>query len=168
MRDLIVVTFDRLEDAREAMRRLRELERHRKIDVEDTAIVERGLDGEAHVRSEVSGTTEKAAVIGGLIGALVTAVIPLVGLVIGAAAGAAVGSLLKTGVDPAFVEEVERMLTPGRSGLFIVLNSGSPEAIVSAMEPFRGQVVQTTLDAETEAQLRETLAHEHEAPLPPS
>ena len=168
MHDLIVVTFDRVDDARDAMHRLRELEKDGQIEFEDTAIVERGLDGEAHVRNEVSGTTEKAAVIGGLIGAMVTAVIPLVGLVVGAAAGAAVGSAMQSGVDPAFVDEVSRMLSPGRSGLFLVVRAGSADSIVASMEPFRGQVVQTTLDSQTDAQLRQSLEREHEPPLPPS
>jgi len=69
MNDLIVVAFDRLEDARTAMRSLRELERAGKVEFEDTAIVERMPDGKTHVRDEVSGATETGAAVGALLGA---------------------------------------------------------------------------------------------------
>jgi hypothetical protein len=40
--NLIVATFDRLDDAREAMRKLRQLERDDLVELEDAAVVERG------------------------------------------------------------------------------------------------------------------------------
>ena len=64
MNQLIVVAFDHFDDARNAMKTLRALERDGRIRFEDTALVERDPDGTAHVRNEVSGTTETAAVIG--------------------------------------------------------------------------------------------------------
>ena len=70
MSQLIVVGFDHLEDARAAMRRLRELEAEGRIKFEDTAIVERTEDGKAHVRNEASGTTETGAVVGAVLGGL--------------------------------------------------------------------------------------------------
>ena len=62
MNQLIVIAFDHLDDARAAMRLLRELEKEGRISFEDTAILERDPDGTAHVRNEVSGTTETATV----------------------------------------------------------------------------------------------------------
>ena len=63
MNQLIVIAFDHLDDARTAMKRLRDLEGEARIRFEDTAIVERDADGKAHVRNEVTGTTETAAVV---------------------------------------------------------------------------------------------------------
>jgi uncharacterized membrane protein len=157
MNQLVVVAFDNLDDARRVMASLRGLEKQGQIAFEDTAIVSREPDGTTHVRNEVSGTTETAAAIGGAIGLLVTFFFPLVGVVVGAAAGAAVGALLHTGVEGRFVDEVKRTLTPGRSALFLVVKQANADALVAALRPFEGEVLQTTLDPDLEDSLRQAL-----------
>ncbi len=157
MNQLIVVAFDHFDDAKNAMNTLRSLERDGRIRFEDTAIVQRDPDGTAHVKNEVSATTETAAVIGAVIGGLVTIVFPPAGVLIGAAAGALVGSLLKTGVDPDFVDEVKKTLRPGRSALFLVVKQNDADAVMAALRQFKGDVIQTTLDSETEEALRQAL-----------
>jgi uncharacterized membrane protein len=154
---LIVVAFDHFDDAKRAMTTLRALEREGRIRFEDTAIVERDPDGTAHVKNEVSGTTETAAVVGAVIGGLITFVFPPAGIVIGAAAGALVGSLFKTGVDPDFVDDVKTTLRPGRSALFLVVKSSDADATLAALRQFKGDVLQTTLDSEQEEALRQAL-----------
>jgi uncharacterized membrane protein len=157
MNQLIVVAFDHFDDARNALKSLRELEREGRIRFEDTAIVERDPDGTAHVKNEVSGTTEKAAAIGALIGALVTFAFPPVGAAIGAAAGAAIGASLDTGVSGQFVDEVKGTLRPGRSALFLVVKESEADATMAALRPFSGDIIQTTLSTESEEALREAL-----------
>jgi uncharacterized membrane protein len=157
MNQLVVVTFDNVEDAKRALATFRDLERLGQISFEDTAIVSRDPDGKTHVRNEVSGTTETAAVIGGALGLLVSFLFPVVGVVVGAAAGAAVGALLHTGVEGPFVDEVKRTLTPGRSALFLVVRSANADALVAALRPYEGDVLQTTLDPDLEASLRQAL-----------
>ncbi len=98
MNQLIVVAFDHFDDARAALVSLRDLERAGRIKFEDTALVERDPDGTAHVKNEVSGTTEAATLIGAAIGGLVGFLFPLAGIAIGAAAGAAIGAALDRGV----------------------------------------------------------------------
>ena len=157
MNQLIVVAFDHFDDARTAMRSLRDLERQAKIRFEDTAIVERDPDGTAHVKNEVSGTTEAATLIGAALGGLLTFVFPLAGIAIGAALGAAVGASFKTGVDPDFVDDVKKTLRPGRSALFLVVKESEADATLAAIRPYRGDVIQTTLDTEAEEALRQAL-----------
>ena len=157
MNQLIVVAFDHFDDARNAMKTLRALERDGRIRFEDTALVERDPDGTAHVRNEVSGTTETAAVIGAVIGGIVTFVFPLAGIVLGAALGAAVGAAMKTGVEGTFVDEVKKTLRPGRSALFLVVKEAQADAVMAALRPFKGDVIQTTLPTETEDALRAAL-----------
>ena len=96
---LIVIAFDHFSDARSAMAGLRSLEREGQVRFEDTAIVERDPDGTAHVKNEISGTTETATAIGAVIGGLVTFVFPLAGIALGAALGALVGRALDRGVS---------------------------------------------------------------------
>ena len=157
MSDLIVVTFDRLEDARRAMREIRQLEGAGVIELEDTAIVEREPDGAVHVKNELTGATETGAVIGALAGAILLFFFPIAGLALGAAAGAAIGSLFQTGVEPKFVDDVKRQLSPGHSALFLVVRRAAADAVTAAMRPFKGEVLQTTLPSDAEAELREAL-----------
>jgi uncharacterized membrane protein len=158
MSQLVVVAFDHLEDARTAMKRLREIEHEGRIKFEDTAIVERMADGKTHVRNELSGATEAGAVIGAVIGGMVTFVFPPAGIAIGAALGAAVGAAFDTGIDSKFIEDVKNTLTPGRSALFLVVKEGEADAAVAALRGLSGDVIQTTLDSETEEQLRQALS----------
>ena len=157
MNQLLVVAFDHFDDARNAMKTLRELEREGRIRFEDTAVVERDPDGTTHVKNEVSGTTETAAAVGALVGGLVTFVFPVAGMVLGAAVGAAVGAALDRGVDPAFVDEVKNTLRPGRSALFLVVKESDADATSAALRPFRGDLIQTTLPTETQEELRKAL-----------
>jgi uncharacterized membrane protein len=157
MNQLIVIAFDHFDDARTAMASLRAIEREGRIRFEDTAIVERDPDGTAHVKNEVSGTTETAAAIGALIGGLVTFAFPLAGIAVGAALGAIVGRTLDRGVSDDFVDQVKQTLTPGRSALFLVVKSSNADATLAALRLFRGDVIQTTLDSEAEEALREAL-----------
>ena len=157
MNQLIVVTFDHLEDARTAMQRLRSLESEGRIRFEDTALVEREADGTAHVRNEVSGTTEGAAVIGAVIGGMLAFAFPLAGIAIGGALGAAVGKMLDNRVSGKFVDELKTTLTPGRSALFLVIKDAQVGALISSLRDFEGEVTQTTLDSEAEEALRQAL-----------
>jgi uncharacterized membrane protein len=157
MNQLIVIAFDHFEDARTAMAGLRSLEHQRQIAFEDTAIVERDPDGTAHVKNEISGTTETATAIGALIGGLVTFVFPLAGIALGAALGALVGRSLDRGVSDAFVDEVKTTLRPGRSALFLVVKSSNADAVSAALRQYSGDVIQTTLDSEAEEGLRQAL-----------
>jgi uncharacterized membrane protein len=157
MNHLIVVAFDHFDDARNAMKSLRGLERQGRVRFEDTALIERDPDGTAHVKDEISGTTETAAAIGALIGGLVTFAFPLAGIAIGAALGAAIGSSLGTGVSDDFVDEVKTTLRPGRSALFLVVKESDADALLAALRQFQGDVIQTTLPSEAEEALRQSL-----------
>jgi uncharacterized membrane protein len=157
MSQLVVVAFDQLEDARNAMRSLRELEKLGRISFEDTAIVERAQDGTAHVRNEASGTTETAGAVGAVLGGLLVFALPVVGIAIGAALGAAFGAMLDRGVSGKFVDEVKESLQPGRSALFLVIKDGDADAVLAALRQYQGEVLQTNLSEEAEEALRQAL-----------
>jgi uncharacterized membrane protein len=157
MNQLIVIAFDHFDDARTAMAGLRALERAGQVRFEDTAIVERDPDGTAHVKNEISGTTEAAVAIGAAVGGLLTFVFPLAGIALGATLGALIGRVLDRGVSDAFVDEVKTTLRPGRSALFLVVKASNADATLAALRRFRGDVIQTTLDSEAEEALREAL-----------
>jgi uncharacterized membrane protein len=139
------------------MKRLRDLEADGRISFEDTAIIERDPDGKAHVRNEVSGTTEGAAAIGAIVGGVLGFAFPLAGIALGAALGAAVGSLLDTGVSGDFIDDMKDTLTPGKSALFLVVKQADADPVIAALRDFEGEVIQTTLDSEAEEALRQAL-----------
>lgn len=157
MNQLMVIAFDHFDDARNAMKALRELEHAGRIRFEDTAIVERDPDGTVHVKNEVSGTTETAALVGAVIGGLVTFAFPPLGLAVGAALGAVVGTSLDTGVSGDFIDEVKTTLRPGRSALFLVVKQAEADAVMAALRPYHGDVIQTNLDSEAEDALRDAM-----------
>jgi uncharacterized membrane protein len=157
MNQLIVVGFDHLADAHAAIGSLRQLEREGRVSFEDTAVVEREPDGSVHVRNEVSGTTETTTAIGAVLGGLLSWFFPPLGIALGAAAGAIVGVVLDRGVSGSFVDEVKATLAPGRSALFLVVRESDSDAVVAALRPFGGEVIQSTLPSEAEDALREAL-----------
>jgi uncharacterized membrane protein len=158
MSQLVVLTFDTEDQAKELLGRLRGLEKAGQISFEDTAIITRDPDGKTHLNREVSGTTEIGAVAGGIIGLLVGGLLfPIGGLVLGAAAGGAIGASLGTGVDRKFVEDVKAKLEPGKSALFLVVKEANADTALAAVRGFHGEVLQTTLDADVEQQLRDAL-----------
>jgi uncharacterized membrane protein len=157
MSELIVVSFDHLEDARKALAAVRTLEHAGQVHLEDSAIIEREPDGTTHVRNEVSGATETGAVIGAVIGGVVAFAFPPAGIAIGAALGGAIGALMHTGVEGSFVKDIEKQLAPGRSALFLVAKEAHMDALVAALKPFKGELIQTTLDTDAEGSIRHAL-----------
>jgi uncharacterized membrane protein len=154
---LIVIAFDHFDDARHAMKSLRELEHQHRIRFEDTAIVERDPDGTAHVTNEISGTTETGAVAGAIIGGLLTFAFPPAGIAIGAALGAVVGMSFDNGVSSEFVDEVKKTLRPGRSALFLVVKQSDADSLMAVLRPYSGDLIQTTLDTDGADALRQAL-----------
>jgi uncharacterized membrane protein len=157
MSQVVVVSFDTETDAQSAMASLRGLEKEGQIHFEDTAIVVHGADGKFQVKNEASGTTETGAVVGALLGGLLFVVFPIAGIALGAAAGAGVGALLGNGVDGKFVQEVKETLPAGKSALFLVIKDANADATIPALRRFHGEVIQTTLDDDTEKALRDAM-----------
>ena len=156
MSDLVVLLFDQEQTAAEALTTIREQQKAGLIHLNDTAVVSKRTDGSVHVKNEVSSATEIGAVAGGALGLVLGFMFPVAGLAIGAAGGAAVGAMLEQGVDGKFRKEVTEELKPGQSALFLVFDQANP-AVMQALHPYHGKVLQTTLDSELEARLRQAI-----------
>jgi uncharacterized membrane protein len=100
-----------------------------------------------------------------------TAVGFLAGLVLAAPlAGAAVGALLggagtaamaaKAGIRDEFVREVERLMRPGTSALFVLDDAGDMEVILYAIQGLGGTVLRTNVDKEQTKLIQSALAGE--------
>lgn len=156
MSELIAITFDGADDATAALGSIRLLEGEGRIGLEDTAVVTKDAEGKVHVKNEMASGTETGIAAGAVLGSLLFFVFP-VGAIVGGAVGGLLGRAAAPGLDGAFVKQVEADLPAGGSALFLLMKSGDPGLLIAAMRQYEGRVVQTSLDEEEEAALRESL-----------
>lgn len=83
--------------------------------------------------------------------------VPVIGMAVGAGLGALMGKLEKSGIDREFQEQVRRMLQPGTSALFLVVEEGTPDKAIEALGKYGGTVLESSLTREAEEQLQEEL-----------
>jgi uncharacterized membrane protein len=160
MSQLLVITFDARETAGQAAERLKSIDKAHAVSIQDMAVIEKDDDDKVHAHHGVDTATAGGAIGGGVLGLLLGLVFfPIGGLLIGAAAGAFIGRSLHHNVDKKLIEDVTNDLGANTSALFVI-GDGSTSAVVGALEPYKGKVYQTTVDAETEAQLQAALDHE--------
>jgi len=160
MSQLLVITFEDRETAGQAGERLKSINKAHAVSIQDMAVVEKDADDKVHVHHGVDTATAGGAIGGGVLGLLIGLVFfPIGGLIIGAAAGALIGRSLHHNIDKKLIEDVTNDLTANTSALFVI-GDGASSAVVGALEPYKGKVYQTSVDAETEAQLQAALDHE--------
>ena len=157
MSDLIAITFDGADDAAAALHSVRSLEHEGRIKLEDTAVVTKDAEGKVHVKNEMSSGTETGAVVGAVLGGLLFVVFPVGAIIGGAIAGGLIGRAVAPGIDGGFVKQVEAGLPAGGSALFLLSKGGDTGLLIAAMRQYQGRVVQTSLDEEEEAALRDSL-----------
>jgi len=128
--------------------------------LEDVAVVVRHPDGSFTVDRKpfpaVPNILSWTAV--GLVAGLVLAA-PLVGAAVGAVLGGA-GTAIAAGVgiDDEFLREVEAMMKPGTSALFVLDDQGDMDVILHAIRGLGGTVLKTNVDVERARLIQATLA----------
>jgi uncharacterized membrane protein len=137
---------------------LTDLMAQRIIELEDAVVVTRDEDGHVKLHQALRPAATGAAgglLWGGLIGLLFLA--PLIGMAIGAAAGGAAGALTDVGIDDEFMKKFGRSLVPGGAALVLLVRKVTPDKVLPHVQRYGGEVIQTSLDDETEARLRRAL-----------
>jgi uncharacterized membrane protein len=158
MSDLIVVMFDKIEEAEEARESIRKLEKLGKVSLGDAEVISKGEDGKIVHHGQVDSGTKWGAFGGGFLGLLLAGIFfPVAGIVIGAGLGALLGKTLHLGIDKEFVEEVSESLTPGKSALFVLVKGGDVNMAIAAFRPYEGKILQTTLPTEQVEALEQEL-----------
>jgi uncharacterized membrane protein len=127
----------------------------------DIAVVVRHADGSFKLDREpfpaVSNMVCCTAV--GFIAGLVLAA-PLGGALVGALIGGAATALeaASVGIDADFVREVEALMKPGTSALFVLDNEGDMDVILHAIRGLGGTVLKTNVDVKRARLIQSTLA----------
>ncbi len=158
MSQLIVITFDNADEAGKVRDAIHRGEKGGQISLDDSAVVVRDEKGKVHVKNQLDRGVKIGAVGGGLLGLLLAGIFfPVAGILVGVLGGMGVGALADLGIQKSFVKEVSDELQPGTSALFLIIRHANANAVVAELKPYKGKVIQTTLDPEDEETLKRVL-----------
>ncbi len=159
MSDIIVIAFRHPDAAQQTAARFQDLEAQHELRLVDARVVVKDRDERLHVKDVAGHPMAMGALLGGLLGARMLRLSPVVGALVGAAAGSGVGTLFSPDlVDAQFIEDVARALRPDSSAVFLQVDRANTEAVITALRPFRGTLIQTTVPREVEEELKRALA----------
>jgi uncharacterized membrane protein len=85
---------------------------------------------------------------------------PLLGIAIGAGMGALGSSLLDSGIDDDFINNVREKVTPGTSALFALTSGATEDRVIEELRQYDFEIISTNLPAEQEHKLREAFGEE--------
>lgn len=158
MSDLIAVAYPDRETAEKVRQRLAQLTLEHTIELEDAVIVDRDENGKVKLHqahNPVARGAAGGALWGGLIGMLF--LVPLFGMLVGAAAGGTSGAFMDVGINDQFMRELGEKLQPGGAALIVLVRKVTPDKVLPEISRYGGDVIQSSLDDEAEAKLREVL-----------
>jgi len=152
---IVVIGFEDVGTADEALPVLLRLQEQRLVNVKDWARVVRHADGKIDVEQ-----AHDRAGGGAFAGALLGLVLGLVfmfpfGVLIGGTLGAVAGGLSKYGVDESFIQEVIHQIRPGTSALFLHVDHAIVDEVLRELKSqFRMTLISSTLPTDSEERLR--------------
>jgi uncharacterized membrane protein len=158
MSNLIAIAYPDVETARNVQAELGQLTKEQSIVLDDMVVIERRPDGKVKLHQAISTAGAGAAggaLWGGLIGLIFLA--PLLGMAVGAAAGGAAGALTDVGVDDKFMKDLGTNLKEGGAAVVVLVRQSTPDKVLPRISQFGGEVIQSSLDDETEARLQAAL-----------
>jgi len=158
MSNLIAIAYPDVETARSVQAELGQLTKEQSIVLDDMVVIERRPDGKVKLHQSTSTAGVGAAggaLWGGLIGLIFLA--PLLGMAVGAAAGGAAGALTDVGVDDKFMKDLGTNLKEGGAAVVVLVRQSTPDKVLPRISQYGGEVIQSSLDDETEARLQEAL-----------
>lgn len=158
MSELIVIGYDDPHTARQAYVQVQRLQEDFVVELRGLAIVDVDADGKTHVDTpkRIIGAS---AVGGAIFGLLLGLLFFVPGMVLlGGAIGALMGTFNKSGIDAEFRDRVEHLIEPGHSAVVIMASKVTEDKFASAMQPYGGTILKTSLSDSDEKELAEELA----------
>jgi len=134
--------------------------------LEDVAVVVRHPDGSFSLDRQPLRATSNilgCTLVGLLAGLVVGA--PISGATIGAVLGGAGTAIsASAGIGDDFINEVQELMKPGTSALFVLDSEGEMDVILHAIRGLGGTVLKTNVDVERARLIQSTLAASSSAP----
>ena len=161
MSTLVAIAYPDADTAEKVRQELIQATKEHLVRLEDAVVVVHGPDGKIKLDQAMSTTGAGAAggaLWGGLIGLLFLA--PLLGMAVGAASGALGGKMADVGVNDNFMKELGAKLEPGSAALIALGSTDARDKLIERVKPYGGDVIQTSLGSEEEAQLRAALGEQ--------
>ncbi|SRR6266511_2116735 len=129
--------------------------------LDDVAVVVRQPDGSFTLNREkfpAAANILGCSVVGFLAGLVVG--VPITGATIGAMVGGtgSVAVLASAGIGEDFIKDVERLMKPGTSALFVLDDEGDMDVILHKIRGLGGTVLKTNVDVEHAKLIQSTLA----------
>lgn len=159
MATLVSIVYPDKNQAIEVRNVLTRLQSQYLIDVVDAVVVTRDDKGKTHL-DQLAPLVEMGAMNGALWGMLIGILFfaPLLGVAVGAVSGALAGKFSDYGIEDNFMRALGEKLQPNTSALFVLARGGTPERVLPEIAPYGGTVLQTSLPAAAEEQLRVALS----------
>lgn len=160
---LWAVGYDDVERAGQVKEEITRLGWHgRDLALSDVAVVVRHPDGSFTVDHEpfpaVSNVLGCTAV-GFIVGLVLAA--PFTGATVGAlVGGAGTAAAAQVGIDDDFIREIEGMMKPGTSALFVLDDEGDMDVILHKIRGLGGTVLKTNVDADRAKLIQATLTRD--------
>ncbi|MFB7515794.1 DUF1269 domain-containing protein [Streptomyces sp. NPDC056144] len=160
MATLTVWKFDAPDGAAAVEDVLLQLQKQELIKVIDAATVSWPEEASKPKTKQLNNLTGAGALSGTFWGMLFGLLffMPLFGAAVGAAAGALGGKMADVGIDDDFIDSVKSKVTPGTSALFLLSSDAVIDRVRQAFPGGHAELVQSNLDGEKEAKLREVFA----------
>ena len=160
MATLTVWKFPDASGAEHAEATLERLQKEALITIHDAASVSWPTGAKKPKTRQLRGLTGAGALGGAFWGLLFGLIffVPLLGMAVGAAMGALTGAMSDVGIDDGFIEGVRDRVTPGTSALFVMSSDAVMDKVKDAFDGQHVELIQTNLDNEQEAKLREVFA----------
>lgn len=144
---LVAAYFDEELAAKEALKKLENVEKKQTIPFDGIAVVRRDADGKIHLR-EIGDThgaqgAEIGALIGGALGLLFGPLGVIGGGAIGAYYGGIIASALDEGIPNKALKEIGAMIPTGSSALVALTSQSKAAEVEKLLDEFGGRVVTT-------------------------
>lgn len=160
MSTLIGVLFEDETTAFEMRVALLKMQKQHLIELEDSVVATRDLNGKIKL-DQATSLTRAGALGGGFWGMLLGLIFlnPLLGAAIGAAAGAAIGRFEDIGLNDKVMKDLAQSFKPGTSALFILLRRATVDKVLEGLKDFagKGKVFQSSLTKDDETALQHAL-----------
>src|SRR5262245_7613950 len=164
MSDLIAIGYPDETTAIAAEQEAQRLAGELVIQPDAIAAIVRHEDGKFKVITNQGSTTGGGAIWGSFWGLLFGLLffVPFFGMAVGAGLGALMGHVTKSGIDKEFQSQVQDMLEPGTSALFLIVEKVTPDKAIEALSKYGGTGLKTSLSKDAEQELQAALHGERE------